>query len=154
MPTRPLLILAAACALLGLAPAASALDEKPETPAAIQGGAVVTARDAKALLDGGKAQFFDMRSAVNYGKGHVPGAKALPYKEKSDFSAAFDASVDGFDLGALPADKAAAIVFYSDGPTGWKSYKAAVLAIRNGFRNVKWMREGFSGWLAARLPTE
>jgi rhodanese-related sulfurtransferase len=153
MTTRPLLILAGACAL-ALAPVASAVEEKPETPAQLKGGALVTARDAKALLDGGRARFFDMRSAVNYGKGHVPGAKALPYKEKSDFSEAFDASADGFDLGALPADKGAAIVFYSDGPSGWKSYKAAVLAVRNGYRNVKWMREGFAGWLAAGLPVE
>jgi rhodanese-related sulfurtransferase len=154
MTKWPLLIVAGACALLAVAPAASASQDKPDTPVDIKGGAVVTARDAKALLDGGKARFFDMRSAVNYGKGHVAGAKALPYKEKSAFIAAFDATADDVDLAALPADKGATVVFYSDGPKGWKSYKAAVLAIRSGYRNVKWMREGYSGWLAAGLPVE
>jgi rhodanese-related sulfurtransferase len=154
MITRMLLIIAGACATLVLAPGAFASDPKPETPTKLEGGAVVTAKEAKALADGGNARFFDMRSAVNYGKGHVPGARALPYKEKSEYTASFDATADSFDLSALPSDKAAALVFYSDGPTGWKSYKAAVLAIRNGHRNVKWMREGYAGWLAASLPVQ
>jgi len=153
--SRTFLLLSGALALIALAPGAAA-DEapKPETPADLKGGAVITVRDAKALLDGGQARFFDMRSAVNYGKGHVPGAKALPYKEKSEYSAAFDASADAFDLGGLPTDKGVPVVFYSDGPTGWKSYKAAVLAVRGGYRNVKWMRAGFAGWTAAGLPVE
>jgi hypothetical protein len=42
----------------------------------------------------------------------------LPYKEKTDFSAAFDPSADEFHLAALPADKGAAVVSHSDGPAG------------------------------------
>lgn len=144
-----------ALVLLALAPGAAAGEApKPEAPAHLEGGTVITVREAKALLDAGQGRFFDMRSAVNYGKGHVPGAKALPYKEKSDYSASFDASLDSFDVGALPPDKNATVVFYSDGPTGWKSYKAAVLTVRAGYRNVKWMRSGFAGWTAAGLRVE
>jgi len=154
MSRRPLRLFPGLCALLVLAHGAWAQEEKPLTPASLPGGAVVTVNEAKALLDGGRARFFDMRSAVNFGKGHVPGATALPYKEKSSYSADFAASVDGFDLGALPSDKSSLLLFYSDGPTGWKSYKAAVLAVRAGYRNVKWLREGFSGWTAAGLPTQ
>jgi len=154
MSTRPSSLLSGLCALLAIAPGAFAQEDKPPTPTSLPGGAVVTVPEAKALLDGGKARFFDMRSAVNYGKGHLPGATPLPYKEKSSYRADFDASADSFDLGALPPDKTSVLLFYSDGPTGWKSYKAAVLAIRAGYRSVKWLREGFQGWTAAGLPTQ
>jgi rhodanese-related sulfurtransferase len=128
--------------------------DKPQTPATLAGGKVIAAAEAKALLDGKQAEFFDMRSAVNFGKGHVPGAKALPYKENSEFVADFDTTVDQFSLNQLPADKNATMVFYSDGPTGWKSYKAAVLAIKAGYQKVLWFREGFSSWQAAGYPVE
>jgi len=131
--------------LLGCA--AAFAGEDPPTPTTLEGGKVISVAEAKALV--GKASFFDMRKAVSYGKGHVPGAVALPYGQKSEKAVNFDASVDKFDMSQLPADKSAALVFYSDGPTGWKSYKAAVLAIRNGYTNVMWMREGSAGWEAA-----
>lgn len=131
-----------------------AADEKPQTPQALAGGKLIAAAEAKALLDGKQTLFFDMRSPVNFGKGHIPGAKALPYKENSEFAANFDGKVDQFDLAQLPADKNAAMVFYSDGPTGWKSYKAAVKAINAGYKKVMWFREGYSSWQAAQYPVE
>lgn len=102
----------------------------------------------------GKAQFFDMRSAVNFGKGHVKGAKAMPYDGKSENAENFDAALDKFDVAKLPADKNASIVFYSDGPTGWKSFKAATQATRTGYQNMKWMCEGTAGWTKKGLPLE
>ena len=138
---------AAALVLMICAPAIAA--DKPDTPTTVSGFAIVTPEEARALV--GKATFYDMRSAINFGKGHVQGAKALPYGEKSGFATDFDASQDRFDLSKLPADKNATIVFYSDGPKGWKSYKAAVLAARGGYKNVKWMRAGTEGWQAQGL---
>lgn len=135
--------------LLALATAVSAAD-KPATPTAASGFAVIAAEEANALI--GKASFFDMRSAINYGKGHIRTAKALPYGEKSAYTPEFDPSVDRFDMSKLPADKGALIVFYSDGPKGWKSYKAATLTSKAGYKNVKWMREGTAGWQAKGLP--
>ncbi len=133
--------------------AAPALADDPPTPTAVpKGVALVTPEQAQALV--GRAQFFDMRAAVNYGKGHIKGAIALPYDQKSEKRADFDATKDRFDMTKLPKDKAAQMVFYSDGPTGWKSYKAAVLAARAGYTNVKWMREGTAGWVAKKLPLE
>lgn len=124
----------------------------PQTPTTLEGGKVISVAEGKALI--GKASFFDMRKAVSYGKGHVPGAMALPYDQKSEKAVSFDASVDKFDMSQLPADKATALVFYSDGPTGWKSYKAAVVAIRAGYTNVSWMRDGSAGWEAAGYEVE
>jgi len=59
----------------------------------------------------------------------------------------FDASQDQFDLSKLPADKNAKIVIYSDGPTGWKSYKAAVMSVNAGYKNVMYFRGGYADWL-------
>ena len=140
--------LAAALVLMLCAPALAA--DKPETPTTVSGFAIVTPEEARALV--GKASFYDLRSAINFGKGHVQGAKALPYGEKSGFTPDFDGSMDKFDMSRLPADKNATIVFYSDGPKGWKSYKAAVQASKAGYKNVKWMRAGTAGWQAKGLP--
>lgn len=132
----------------------AAQDNKPQTPAKLAGAKVVAADEAKQLLDGKKAAFFDTRSPVNFGKGHVPGAKAIPYGEKSEFVPDFDASKDKFDLAQLPADKNAAVVFYSDGPTGWKSYKAAVLAVKGGYKSVYYFRGGWAEWESKKYPVE
>lgn len=125
-----------------------------ETPTALKGGKVISIDEAAKLSASKGAQFVDTRSVVNFGKGHVPGAIAAAYKEKSEKVVDFDASVDSFDFAKIPADKTAKIVFYSDGPTGWKSYKASVLAIKEGYKNVMYMRDGFAGWTAKGLPTQ
>ncbi|MBI5485668.1 MAG: rhodanese-like domain-containing protein [Deltaproteobacteria bacterium] len=126
----------------------SADENKPETPKALDGVKVVSVEDVKALIAKNEAKFFDFRSAINYGKGHMPGAIALPYKENSEFKADFDASKDVFDMSKLPSDKNTQMVFYSDGPTGWKSYKAALLARKAGYKRVMWFREGTKAWEA------
>ena len=130
----------------------AAQDKKPTTPATLAGGKVVTADEAKKLLDGKSAAFFDTRSAMNFGKGHLPGAMSIQYGEKSEYAESFDASKDRFDLAKLPPDKNAALVFYSHGPTGWKSYKAAVLAVRAGYKSVHYFRGGWSEWDAKKYP--
>ena len=141
-----------ALAMLAASLTCVAQDKIPSTPATLAGGKVVTADEAKKLLDGKSAVFFDTRSAMNFGKGHVPGATAIPYVEKSEFAENFDASKDRFDLTKLPADKNAALVFYSHGPTGWKSYKAAVLAVRAGYKSVNYLRGGLEEWEAKKYP--
>lgn len=123
-----------------------------EVPKDLPGGKVISVEEAKGMI--GKATFFDMRKAVSYGKGHVKGAVALPYDQKSAKVVNFDASKDKFDMSQLPADKSKPIVFYSDGNMGWKSYKAAVTAIKAGHTNVMWMRGGTAEWEAKGLPFE
>ncbi len=135
-----------------LLPLAAGAADVPPTPTKVTGFEIITPDQAKGLL--GKAQFFDMRSAVNYGKGHIKGAKAMPYNGKSENAENFDASKDKFDVARLPADKNTTVVFYSDGPTGWKSFKAATLASKAGYTSVKWLREGTAGWTKQGLPLE
>lgn len=124
------------------------------TPTKLAGGKVITAEEGRKLADSKTAFFIDTRNVVNFGKGHVPGANAIPYKSGSDDVEGFDASKDKFDLTKLPPAKDKALVFYSDGPTGWKSYKAAVWAIKAGYQNVNYMRDGWSEWMAKKLPVE
>jgi rhodanese-related sulfurtransferase len=137
-----------------LSMSAFAEEPKPETPKTLEGVKVITAIEAKALFDKKDATFFDMRSAINFGKGHIPGATAVPYKEQSEFKVGFDSSKDSFDLKKLPSDKNKAVVFYSDGPSGWKSYKAAFLARKAGYKNVMWLREGSTVWEAKKFPMQ
>ncbi|MEN9868002.1 MAG: hypothetical protein RL748_3592 [Pseudomonadota bacterium] len=129
-------------------------DDAPPTPTSLKGGKVITADEAAAFSKAKSAVFVDTRSVLNFGKGHIPGAIGAAYKEKSEKVENFDGSLDQFDASKIPSDKAAKIVFYSDGPTGWKSYKAAVLTIKQGYTNVMYLRGGFTDWTAKNLPVE
>ncbi len=124
------------------------------TPTSLPGGKVISVEDGKKLADKKAAFFVDTRNVVNFGKGHVPGANAIPYKGSSDDVENFDASKDKFELEKLPAAKDQALVFYSDGPTGWKSYKAAVWAVKAGYKNVNYMRAGWAEWQTKGFPAE
>lgn len=144
------LITILAAALVAATPAQA----NTETPKTLTGAKVISVDEGKSLAASKGVFFFDTRSAVNFGKGHVPGATSVSYKEKSDKAENFDASKDEFDLAKLPADKSARVVFYSDGPMGWKSYKAAALAVKAGYKNVHYMRGGFEDWQSKQLPVE
>lgn len=134
--------------LMMLATTVVANENKPDTPKTLSGVKVVSVDEVKVLLEKKEVKLFDMRSAINYGKGHLLGAVALPYKENSEFKVDFDSSKDSLDLSKLPTDKKTAILFYSDGPKGWKSYKAATLARKAGYKNIMWFRDGTAAWEA------
>lgn len=132
--------------------APSALANDPLTPTTAKGVQVISIEQARGLV--GTVHFFDVRLPINYGKGHVPGAVNAQYVQKSEKSEGFDPTKDSFDMTKLPKDKALPVVFYSDGPTGWKSYKAALLVSRAGYSNVKWMRDGTDTWTAKGIALE
>ncbi len=133
---------------------AGAVWAESETPTSLSGGKIVSVEDARKLADGKSAFFVDARSVLNFGKGHVPGAQASPYKGNSEDAVGFDAAKDQFEVGKLPPGKDQLVVFYSDGPTGWKSYKAAVWAVKAGYKNVGYMRSGWMAWQAKGFPVE
>ncbi len=124
-----------------------------ETPAKLDGATLVTADQVKDLQAKG-APVVDTRVAAEYAEAHIKGAISIPYKEKSEKAATFDASVDSFDLAKLPQDKATPVVFYCNAGECWKSYKASVLAIKAGHKKVNWFRGGIPEWKAKGLPTE
>jgi rhodanese-related sulfurtransferase len=94
----------------------------------------------------------DTRVASEYADGHIKGAISVPYREKSEKTADFDAKQDEFSLAKLPADKAAAIVVYCNGPECWKSFKASSVSIKAGYTNILWYREGFPDRKSKNMP--
>ncbi len=113
---------------------------------------IISASAAKQLLSNSSVKFFDMRKALNYGKGHFPGAVSLPYKWTSKGQP--NERTGEFDMSKLPKDKNEKILFHSDGPNGWKSYLASKAAAKAGYRNVMWMREGFAVWKEKGYPVK
>lgn len=124
-----------------------------ETPAILKGATVVSAQEVKKLQDAG-ATIIDTRVTVEFSEKTIKGAKGVWYHEKSAKAVDFDEKIDSFDLKKLPSDKAVPVVFFCNGADCWKSYKAAVLALRAGHTKVNWFRHGLPDWIKAGLPTQ
>ena len=123
------------------------------TPRVLDGAKIVTAAEAGTLMRRG-VPIFDTRVKAEYDDKHIKGARSLPYGEKSHKEVDFDASLDKFDLGGLPEDRNAPVIFACNGPECWKSYKASVTAIKAGYKQVYWLRGGFPEWKAKGFPVE
>lgn len=80
----------------------------------------------------------DVNAPQSWISAHVPGAINLDPVNFGDND--------------LPSDKESALVFYCSGPMCRKAPNAARRANQMGFKNVKVMSAGMSGWLSARLP--
>ena len=101
----------------------------------------ISIKEVKALVAAKKAVFIDVNGTESYAKGHVPGAL--------DFDA-----IENDLAKSLPTDKSTLIVAYCGGPR-CKAYKAAAEAAEKlGYKNVKHMSAGISGWNAAGEKTE
>lgn len=124
-----------------------------ETPTKLDGVKIVTAAEAKQMLDRG-VPLIDTRVATEYAEKTIKGAKSIPYREKSAKDVKFDRTQDKFDLSKLSADKNAPVVFFCNAGECWKSYKASVLALDAGYKQVHWLRGGMPEWVAKGLPTQ
>ncbi len=125
---------------------------KVPTPESYEGITIVSADWVKANM--GTTKIFDARKKGEYVEKHIPGAVSATYKEKSAKNLDFDASKDKLKMSKFPKDKSASVVVYCNGPKCWKSFKAAVVLVREGYTNVNWLRDGFPGWLDKGYPTE
>ncbi|QJW85788.1 PhnD/SsuA/transferrin family substrate-binding protein [Ramlibacter terrae] len=115
------------------------------TPRTLPGADVVDAKAVSLLLQAG-AIYVDTRTEAEFKAGHVPGAKLVPYHEKSPKEADFDAALDKFDVAQLGSDRNAELIFACNGPECWKSFKASQAALKAGYKNVNWFRGGFPEW--------
>ena len=97
--------------------------------------------ELKAAIAAGKVTVIDVNGEESYKKGHVPSAIEFgAVKEK---------------LGAaLPKDKKALVVAYCGGPKCQAYTAAAKAAQKLGYKNVKHMSAGISGWLQAGEKTD
>ncbi len=96
----------------------------------------VSIKEVSKLASAKKAVIIDVNGSDSYAKAHVPGAL--------DFEAIKDNLAK-----ALPADKDATIIAYCGGPK-CSAYQAAAKAAKElGYKNVKHMSAGISGWKEA-----
>ncbi len=124
-----------------------------DTPLVIEGANVVSAAQVRAFQASG-IPIIDTRVASEYNAEHIAGAINVTYFEKSAKSAIFSPHNDKFDLSKLPANKNADIVIYCNAGACWRSYKAAVAAIKAGYKKVHWFRGGMPEWTEKNYPTE
>ena len=124
-----------------------------DTPLVMEGATVVSAAQVKALQASG-VPIIDARIASEYETEHIANALSVPYAEKSAKSANFNPLQDRFDTSKLPSDKGAGIVFYCNAGACWKGYKAAVVAVKAGYKKVYWFRGGMPEWREKVYPTE
>lgn len=97
--------------------------------------------DVKAAIKSGKATIIDVNGTDSWKKGHVPSAV--------DF-----ATIKANLAKSLPADKNALVIAYCGSPS-CKAYRAAAEAAEKlGYKNVKHMSAGISGWMQAGEKTE
>jgi rhodanese-related sulfurtransferase len=99
----------------------------------------VDAPFVKAMVEGKtKGYLYDARPyQKKYLKGHIPGSVSLPATQ-------FDKNV-----GKLPKDKAALVVFYCGGLKCALSHKAAYKAQAMGYTSVKVFAKGYPEWKKA-----
>lgn len=91
-------------------------------------------------LGAGRTVVVDVNAPQVWAAGHVPGAvnrDSVTLRESD-----------------LPADKNAALVFYCSNFLCRKAPNAARKAQQLGYRNVRVMAAGISGWMSASLPVE
>ena len=101
----------------------------------------ISIADLKKAIEAKKVTIIDVNGVASYKKGHVPTA--------IEFTAAKAKFAD-----ALPKDKSALVVAYCGGPS-CSAYKAAANeAEKLGYKNIKHLSAGISGWLQAGEKTE
>jgi len=97
---------------------------------------VMTWSEVEAAVDAG-AVLVDARSAKGFQKGHITGAINVPWRDAEAY-------------GALPGDRATALIFYCGGPRCSASARAAQQAHVLGFAQVAEYKGGYPEWVASQ----
>ncbi len=125
-----------------------------ETPAAAPAGVKLIEAAAVQAMQAKGAVLIDTRKASEFSEGTIKGAISVPYDpEKSAKDVKFDSAQDKFDMSKI-ADKNKDYVVFCNSGTCWKSYKAAVVMAKAGYKNIHWYRNGVPDWKARKLPME
>lgn len=83
----------------------------------------------------------DVRDSASYTAGHLPNATNIPYTDDFSFNDTIRSVLSGKENSEI-------VVYCAGGGCELSSMAASVL-IEDGFTNVYWMPDGFSGWAAA-----
>lgn len=101
----------------------------------------ISISELKAAIEAKKVVVIDANGSESFGKAHIPSAV--------DFEANKGALAK-----VLPKDKKALVVAYCGGPK-CKAYQAAAKAAEKmGYKNIKHLSAGISGWMQAGEKTE
>jgi len=101
----------------------------------------ISITELKAKIAAKQVTVIDVNGSDSYKEGHIPGAIDFTAQKKELSS-------------VLPKDKNALIVAYCGGPK-CSAYKAAATAAEKlGYKNVKHLSAGISGWNEAGEKTE
>lgn len=93
------------------------------------------------LRIGEEIAFFDLRSASEFARGRLPGARSIPVAEL------------GKRLGEVP--KAGRVVLYCPCPNGERDESFAYLLLRKeGRRNISVLRGGYPEWIKRGYPVQ
>ena len=101
----------------------------------------ISVTEVKALAESKKAVIIDVNGSKSYANGRIPGA--LDY-----------AAIKNNLIEALPKDKNTLIVAYCGGPKCKAYQDAANAAQKLGYKNIKHMSAGISGWKDAGQKLE
>ena len=101
----------------------------------------ISIEELKAAIESKKVTLIDVNGEQSYKKGHIPSAM--------EFGA-----VKGDLATTLPKDKKALVVAYCGGPKCQAYTAAASAAKKLGYKNVKHLSAGISGWTQAGEKTE
>jgi rhodanese-related sulfurtransferase len=104
----------------------------------------ISLQEAEELFYRQSGVFLDARSADDYAKGHIQGARNLPWQNVDQV----------FKAVTEELDPQAPIVTYCDGETCSLSHDLAVFLKDMGFMNVRVLVNGWTVWQAADLPIE
>lgn len=101
---------------------------------------MISASEAKALLDKGGVVFLDCREPKEYKSGHIPGAINIPR------------GLLEFKIGSKISDKNSLVVMYCK--SGGRASLSCCSIQRMGYGNVKNLDGGWKAWTKAGYPVE
>jgi len=118
-------------------------DNRPESAVNVIGATTVNASDAKKLFDN-HTLFIDVRRNNDWEAGHIPGAHHLFLD--NDFTTE--------NLQKIIPKKSTEMVIYCNGKKCLRSSAAVSLAVKWGYTNVSYFRDGFPAWVKYGNPIE
>ncbi len=101
----------------------------------------VNAKEAAAVIKTGRVKIIDVRTANEFAKGHIEGAKNIDILEEKTFEP---------DLNAL--DKSQPVLVHCE--SGGRSTRSLKVFEKLGFQDVTHLDGGFRAWEAAGLPVK
>lgn len=116
--------------------------DRPVAPNSISGiKTVTTDQSIELILNDPELIVIDARLIEEYQKGHIEGAVNL-----------VDSDVSKERLAKILPDKATPILIYCNGPRCLRSSRAAKKALKHGYTNIYWFRDGWADWMKNELP--